>query len=311
MADVPAAEQDRESQFHELLDHAVGLGELFDRLLIASGNSGALDRADMPAFLLFEILHLTRLQFAAECHDLSHPWLAHAAATHLRPVLEGTGYIAFILGHETEHPVGTSAQRAGCLALARSREAHKAMTEADPKSVPPGTIAEGLLRVTFHEDLHANLGCPFIKDKSAWPCREADGKPCQHHEVWPCTRVRAPAPRLLTSPTMRRLTTRMPFAFRDIEQLSSLVLHQSLADRMLIDAGEGTNAFRNATYRERAAALVMGLSMYGQSVGWVMETIDVAATSVLRAYAASTWVRPDLKAIAEGEWDAAGGAGSA
>src|SRR5438309_129339 len=102
MADAPAAGQDREAQFEELLIHAVGIGEVFDRLLIASGNNTPLDRADMPNFLLFEILHLTRLQFDAMCHDLSHPFLAHAAPTHLRPVLEGTGYIAFILGHETD-----------------------------------------------------------------------------------------------------------------------------------------------------------------------------------------------------------------
>jgi hypothetical protein len=70
MADAAAPRQDREAQFQELLDHALGLGGLFDRLLIASGNNDPLDRADMPAFLLFEILHLTRLQFAAECQRL-------------------------------------------------------------------------------------------------------------------------------------------------------------------------------------------------------------------------------------------------
>ncbi len=305
-----ASTEDRESQFEELLAHAVGIGEVFDRLLIASGNNTPLDRTDMPNFLLFEILHLTRLQFDAMCHDLSHPFLAHAAPTHMRPVLEGTGYIAFILGHETDSPVGTSAQRAGCLALARSREVHKAMTEADPATVPPRNVADGVLRVKFHEELHAKLGCPFAKDDAAWRCRDADGKSCQHYKLWPCQRERSPAPRLLTSPTMRRLTNRMPFAFRDVEQASSLVVHQSLADRMLMDTGQGTNAFRDATYKERAAALAMGLSMYGQSLGWIMETIDVAATTVLRSYAASTWVRPDMTAIMAGEWDATPGESS-
>ena len=123
MPGAPSAGRDREREFRDLLDHAMGTGELFDRLLIASRNNTPLDRDDTPASLLFEILHLTRLQFDAMCHDLSHPFLAHAAATHLRPVLEGTGYIAFMLGHETDNPIGTSAQRATCLALARSREA--------------------------------------------------------------------------------------------------------------------------------------------------------------------------------------------
>ena len=39
--------------------------------------------------------------------------------------------IAFILGHETDHPLGTYQQRATCLALARAREEHEAMTQAE------------------------------------------------------------------------------------------------------------------------------------------------------------------------------------
>jgi hypothetical protein len=34
-----------------------------------------------------------------------------------------------------------------------------------------------------------------------------------------------------------------------------------------------------------------------------METNDVAAASVLRAYVGSTWSRPDIVAIMAGEWD--------
>lgn len=59
----------------------------------------------MPNSLLFELVHLTRLQFDAMCHDLSDPWLSHAAPTHLRPVLQGLGHVAFTLGHETDQPV--------------------------------------------------------------------------------------------------------------------------------------------------------------------------------------------------------------
>jgi hypothetical protein len=299
-----AESPDRESQFHELLVHVVGAGELFDRLLIAAGKNDPLDRDDMPAYLLFEVMHLTRLQFEAACHDLADPWLSYAAGSHLRPVIEGMGHIAFVLGRETEHPVGTSEQRAGCLALARAREAHKAMAEADrPETVPAGNVEAGREWVAFNEGVHSRLGCPFPESISDWPCTEPDGAPCKHRELWPCRRVRSPAPRLLTSPTMRRLSAKMSFPFRDLEQAWSLVLHQSLIDRMMVDTGRGTNAFRNATYKDRALTLAMGLSAYSQSLGWVMETNDVAAASVLRAYVGSTWSRPDIVAIMAGEWD--------
>src|ERR1700674_464305 len=101
MAEQTSDNDDRETRFRELLAHAVGMGELFDRLLIAGGHNDPLDRDDMPAYLLWEVLHLTRLQFEAACRDLEHPWFAYAASTHLRPVLEGMGHIAFVLGNET------------------------------------------------------------------------------------------------------------------------------------------------------------------------------------------------------------------
>jgi hypothetical protein len=44
------------------------------------------------------------------------------------------------------------------------------------------------------------------------------------------------------------------------------------------DTGRGTNAFRNATFKERA--LAMALSAYAGSLGWVMETIDMPAAGV-------------------------------
>jgi hypothetical protein len=298
---------DREQRFRELIVHAVDLGGLNDHLLAISGNNVALDRDDMPAALLTEMMHLTRLQFEALCHDLTDAWLAHAAPTHMRPVLEGMAQIGFILGHETDNPVGKSEQRATCLALARARETHRAMVTANPGSVPPGNIEEGRLKVTFFEELHARVGCPFPEDSRDWPCREADGKPCKHREAWPCRRVLKAAPRLLSSPTLLRLSSRMSFPFTDLEQASSLVLHQSLIDRMMGDTGRGTNAFRNATYKERALALAMALSAYGGSLGWVMETIDMPAAGVLGRYVSDIWKRPDLAAIMADEWDKADG----
>src|SRR5258708_7189924 len=232
----------REKRFHELILHALDLGGLNDHLLQISGNNVAVARDDMPDALLTEMLFLTRLQFDALCHDLTDAWHAHAAPTHLRPVLEGMAQIAFILGHETQNPVGTSEQRAACLALARAREAHRAMDTANPASVPPGNLEEGRLRVTFFEEIHDRVGCPFPADLANWPCREGDGQVCRHRDLWPCKREFKPAPRLLSSPTLSRLSQRMSFPFTDLEQASSLVLHQSLLDRMMVDTGQGTNA---------------------------------------------------------------------
>lgn len=168
--------------------------------------------------------------------------------------------------------------------------------------VPEGNVEEAGLRVQFYEKLHERVGCPFIADKAAWPCREEDGSPCRHQQFWPCRR-RKPAPRLLTTPTTQRLSLRMSFPFRDLEQASSLVLHLSLIDRMVVDSGQGTSAFAPATYVTRTSNLAMGLSAYGPALWWIMDTIDRAAADVLRAYIASTWRRPDLQEIQTGAWD--------
>lgn len=47
----------------------------------------------------------------------------------------------------------------------------------------------------------------------------------------------------------------------------------------------------------------MAFSAYGTSIGWAMETVDPAASSVLRQYASEAWIRPDLAAIMADEWD--------
>lgn len=305
MSDViavpPVAE--RERAFEELVVHLLDLGGLYDHLLIAGGNDDAIARDEMPDALVTELLFLTRLQFDAACHDLTDPWLSHAAPTHIRPVLEGMAQIAFVLGHETDTPVGTSAQRAACLALARARETHRAMVGAHPDSVPDGNLEEGRRHVRFFEDVHNRLGCPYVEDLSSWPCCEEGGTACKHRDLWPCRRVLKPAPRLLSSPTLARLGKRMSFPFTDLEQASSLVVHQSLVDRMMRDTGEGRNELRGATYKERALALAMAFSAYGTSLGWAMETVDPTASSVLRQYASKVWIRPDLAAIMADEWD--------
>ena len=295
---------DREARFGVLILHAHDLGRAFDELLNRSGNTEPVARDDLPAALLFELMHLTRLQFDALCHDLSDAWLSHAAPTHLRPVLEGLGHIAFVLGHETDHPVGSAAQRAACLALARVREEHQAMVSAHPDSVPVGNLHEGPNRIAFFEDLHARLACPYPDNVRDWPCKEADGRACSHRETWPCRQTTA-APRRLTTPTLRRLTHKLSFQFRDLEQASSLVLHLSLVDRMMVDAGPGTNALVSAPYAMRASTLAMGLSAYGQALVWVMETVDARAANILKAYIASTWKLRDMTEISTGVWDSA------
>lgn len=295
-------DDDREARVRALLDYAVSVGALSDQLLIDIGENVRLHRDDMPDALLLELLTLSRLQFEAVCHDLGHRWFAHVAATHLRPVIEGMAHIAFVLGHETNTPIGTSKQRAACLALARVREEYQAMSDADPKTVPPGNVAEGLKRVQFYEELHDRLGCPYIENPRAWPCRKDDKTPCDHRSAWPCRQKRA-APRMLTSPTVKLLSERLSFNFREVEQASSLVLHLMLWDRMMVDTGTGTNEFADATYSTRAATLAMGLSAFGECIVWVMETINVPAAHVLSAYIKATWDKPDMVEIGTGAWD--------
>jgi len=163
---------DHELRFHALVDYAEEISLGFDRLLVASGNDQPQARDDMPNALLFELEYLCRLQFDAACHDLRHPWLSHAAPTHLRPLVEGMAQVAFILGRETSHPVGTTQQRATCLALARVREERDAMIAAHPNGVPDGNVKESQERVAIFEDLHLRLGCPYPEDGRDWLCRK-------------------------------------------------------------------------------------------------------------------------------------------
>lgn len=295
---------DYEARFQALLDYAIGVGALFDQLLIDLGENVALHRDNLPDAVLQELLTLSRLQFDATCHDLGHPWFAHAAPTHLRPVIEGMALIAFVLGHETDHPVGTNKQRAACLALARAREDYQAMSGANPNVVPVGKVAEGFKRMQFYEELHKQVGCAYVEDPHAWRCRKADGSPCDHRSTWPCRQARA-APRMLTSPTVKLLSKRLSFNFREVEQASSLVLHLMLWDRMLVDAGGGTNEFTGATYTSRAATLAMALSAVGECIVWVMDTINVPAAHLLSDYIKAMWSKPDMVEIETGAWDRA------
>ena len=294
--------EDHEPRFIALIAYAQEISEGFDRLLVVSGNDQPQPRDDMPNALLFELEYLCRVQFDATCHDLTHPWLSHAAATHLRPLLEGMAQIAFILGHETQHPIGTSQQRATCLALARVREEHDANVTAHPDGVPAGNIESGVKRIAIFEEMHQRIGCPYPEDVREWHCRKDNGQPCDHRSAWPC-RIQPAAARKLTTPTIRELTKRMDFRFRDIEVASSLVLHMLLADRLWVDTGQGTNAFAPAPYGMRASTLALALSSYGVSLGWIMDTLDRAAAEILRAYMSDMWAKPDMIEIGTGAWD--------
>jgi hypothetical protein len=300
--ETEAPGDDHEARFHALIDYAQEISVGFDSLLISTGNDQPQARDDMPNALLFELEYLCRVQFDAACHDLKDPWLSHAAPTHLRPLLEGMAQIAFILGHETEHPIGTSQQRATCLGLARVREERDAMASANPDGVPEGNVKETQERVDIFEDMHQRAGCPYAEDVRDWPCRNDDGKPCDHRSAWPC-KTKPAAARRLTTPTIRRLTKRMDFRFRDIEVASSLVLHMLLADRLWVDTGQGTNAFAAAQYGMRASTLALALSSYGVSLGWVMDTLSLPAALVLRDYVAAMWKQPDMLEIGSGTWD--------
>ncbi len=290
---------DHERRFHALVDQCEQIGALFDHLLEVSGNDEPQSRIDMPGGLLFELVYLSRLQLDATCHDLRHPWMSHAAATHLRPLLEGMALVAFVLGHETEHPVGASEQRATCVALARVREEFEAMSAAQRDHVPEGNFAEAQERIDILEKLHERIGCPYTDDPRDWPCRRPDGTVCDHRSAWPC---RIQTARRLTSTTTRLLSERMDFPFREIEQTSSLVLHMMLADRLWRDTGQGTNEFVPVSYVMRASTPALALSAAGATLAWVIETLSPAAGVVIRKYMSDFWDIPDMKEIGTGEW---------
>ena len=92
---LPADEY--EPRFHALIEGAAQLGSSFDTLLAETSYGTLVNREVMPDFVVFELVHLTRLQFEAACRDLADPWFSHAAPSHLRGVLEGCAYVAFIL----------------------------------------------------------------------------------------------------------------------------------------------------------------------------------------------------------------------
>jgi|GEM_PF-3882417 len=300
--ELDAAEIDRERRFGALVDYAEQIGVWFDGLLQASGNDESPSRAEMPAGLLFELTHLTRLQLEAACHDLRNPWLSHAAPTHLRPLIEGMALVAFVLGHETDNPVGRAEQRAICVSLARMYEEHSAMAAAQPDHVPNGNLAESQSRIDILEQMHQSVGCAYANDPRDWPCRKTDGSPCDHRSAWPC-RLAPMTARKLTSITTRLLSARMEFHFREIEQAASLVLHMMLADRLWRDTGQGTNEFANASYVMRASTLAMAFSAAGVTLTWVIETLSAPAGKVLRDYIAAMWKLPDIVEIGTGAWD--------
>lgn len=289
-----------EAKFHALIDYAERLSGGIDSLLLASGHDEPLVRDDMPNGLLYELEYLCRVQFDATLHDLRHTWLSHVAPTHLRPLLEGLAQIAFILGNETEHPVGTAQQRATCLGLARVREEREAMTAAHPETVPARNIKEAAERVAIFEELHQRFGCPYPEDPRDWSCRNDDGKVCDHRSMWPCKGHPA---RKLTSPTIRRLSKRYDFNFREVEVASSLVLHMLLADRMWVDTGHGTNAFANAKYLMRASTLALTVSTYGLSIGLILDSVEPKAGLAVKAYMSALWKHPDMIEIGTGAWD--------
>src|SRR5205085_2674244 len=121
---------DKEARFREVLVEAGRLRGRFDARLDELSGKKALAREDLPEHLLIGLSYLASAQHRAILLLLSEAWTSYAAEIQSRGLLEFLAHIAFVLGKETDSPVGTARQRATCLSLARAREEYQMMKAA-------------------------------------------------------------------------------------------------------------------------------------------------------------------------------------
>ncbi len=196
-----------ENGFRHLLVEAGRLRTLFDEKLLGVASQKHLDRADLPEYLLITLSYLASVQHRGALLLLSDAQASYGAEIQTRGLLEFLAHVAFVLGKETDAPVGTARRRAICLSLARAREEFQMMEEAEASGkVAPLQAAGAKERVDLYSKLHEAEGCPWVAQAS-WTCL-VDGKPCRHHSEWPCKHPKA-RPRTLVCPTIDRLAERL------------------------------------------------------------------------------------------------------
>jgi len=121
---------EKDQRFAVLLTIAGQARSYFDDALIRVASSEHLSRTDLPDYLLIGMSYLASYQNQALLWCLAKPEASYGAEILARGLLEFLAQTAFVLGKETDSPIGTPEQRAACVSLARAREEYKILYEA-------------------------------------------------------------------------------------------------------------------------------------------------------------------------------------
>ena len=229
-----------------------------------------MSRTDLPDYLLIGMSYLASYQNQALLWCLAKPETSYGAEVLARGLLEFLAQTAFILGKETDNPVGTAEQRAACVSLARAREEYQILHEAHEAGAVDRPVGNALERVQMYLDLHSKLGCPGRT--TAWPCLGDDGKTCRHKSQWPCFHELDPRPRMTVRHTLERLAARLNRLWLlHLYITSSLISHQQMIDRIVHPVeGQDLDLPGPPPYQYRAIILSASIGAYGQALGWTL-----------------------------------------
>jgi hypothetical protein len=278
----------------------------YDRRLLSAADEHLLDRLDLPEYLLVELSYQADLEYSSAVHLLQHPRLSFGAEMHLRGLLEFVAYVSFVLGKETDLPVGTARQRAVCLSVARARMGCNLMAEACAEGkVAVKLVLTAFERVEKYEELHATEGCPFIEDKARWPCEDEQGRPCHHRQQWPCRHSKRPHPYNMVPGILDVLGKRLGTVWlHDLYKTSSQRIHQGLTDRIVSASADGVGLPGGpARFNLRAGFLQAAIELYGLGLGWILETYSAPEAAELGRWFKATHDHPDLAAAFSGRFD--------
>jgi len=294
---------EKDQRFAVLLTIAGQARSYFDDALIRVASSEHLSRTDLPDYLLIGMSYLASYQNQALLWCLAKPEASYGAEILARGLLEFLAQTAFVLGKETDSPIGTPEQRAACVSLARAREEYKILYEARDAGAVDRPAGNALERVWMYLDLHEQLGCPGRT--TPWLCLGDDGKTCRHKSQWPCFHESDPRPRVTVRHTLERLALRLnrPWLLH-LYITSSLISHQQMIDRIVHWAeGQDLDLPGPPSYQYRAIVLSASVGAYGQALGWILESHSIEESRKLEPYFAVLYQMPDWQSVASGAWD--------
>src|SRR5215510_3049627 len=110
-------DDEKEQRFAALLTIAGQARTHFDDALLRLAGDQPLSRTDLPDYLLIGMSYLASYQNQALLWCLAKPETSYGAEILARGLLEFLAQTAFVLGKETDSPIGTPEQRAACVSL--------------------------------------------------------------------------------------------------------------------------------------------------------------------------------------------------